>query len=372
MHILLVANTAWSIWQFRKNIIKSFIDKKYTVSVISPFDEYIEKLKNIGCTCYTVKISAKGANPIQDLKLTWDLIKLYKHINPDIIFHYTIKPNIYGSIAAKLANIKINIAITTGLGYTFVHKNFVSKLAKSMYMYALKYSYQVWFLNNDDRQIFIASKLVNQHKTFVLPGEGIDTKFFSPTNYNAFHESNLEINFLIIARLLWDKGYHEYVEAAKFIRQKYGKHIIFNVIGACNIENPSSIQQKILQQWIKEKHINYLGVQQDVRPYIHEANCIILPSYAEGIPLTLLEAGSMCKPLITTNARGCKDVVIDGFNGYICNIKDTTSLIKSIEKFLALDSNQKLLMGQNSRTHVVNNFAQEKVIQLYDDFIDSI
>lgn len=238
------------------------------------------------------------------MKLTYNLYKIYKKISPNIIFNYSIKPIIYGSIAAKLSNIP-SIAVNIGLGYTFINTNLITKISHLLYKFSLQFPKQVWFINEDDRNEFVTRNFVKKEKTLVLPSEGINIEYFSPI---IVKETN-KIIFLLIARILWDKGIGEYYEAAKLIKAKY-TDVEFQLLGNIDLENPKGISKDILQKWHDEKVINYLGYAKDVRKYISNASCVVLPSYREGKGMTLIEAGSMQKPLIATNVEGCKDIVI--------------------------------------------------------------
>jgi len=213
--IVLSSNTSWSIFNFRFGLIKELL-KNYEVIIVAPKDEYSEKLIDLGCKYYDIYIDRKGTNPINDLKTFWQYYRLYKKIKPDLIFHYTIKPNIYGTIAAKLNNIP-SIAITTGLGYMFINNNIVTNIVKLLYKVSFKFAKQVWFLNQDDFDIFIKNKLIDKSKGFILHSEGVNTEKFKPIKTEKKDDI---FRFLLIARMIWDKGIGEYVEAAKIIKQK--------------------------------------------------------------------------------------------------------------------------------------------------------
>ena len=364
--ILFTSNVSWAMIKFRFNLLRYLIEQGHKVYIVAPYDDFVSELEKIGCICINIHLSRKGVNPIEDLKLTYDLYKIYKKISPNIIFNYSIKPIIYGSIAAKLANIP-SIAVNIGLGFTFINTNLVTKISHLLYKFSLQFPKQVWFINEDDRNEFVSRNFVKRDKTLVLPSEGIDTQYFLPIDVSKMQK----VIFLLIARMLWDKGVGEYYEAAKLIKTKY-QDVEFQLLGNIDLENPKGISKDILEKWHNEKVINYLGYAKDVREYISKASCIVLPSYREGKGMTLIEAGSMEKPLIATNVEGCKDIVKDNYNGFLCEVKNTNSLAKAFEKFLNLDEEQKKLMGVNSRKFVSENFDVRKVIEIYENTIKEL
>lgn len=360
-HIALVTNTAWSMFNFRNNLIKNLIRKNIKVTIIAPEDEYSEKLREMGCETIEICISAKGKNPKDEVKLLHSLFKIYKKIKPDFIIHYTIKPNIYGSISAHLANIPC-ISITTGLGYTFTKNNYVSRIARKLYQLAFRFPQEVWFLNEDDRKTFLSYELVKKENAVLLYSEGVDLQHFAP---HPKPQPDDKIRFLLIARMLWDKGIGEYIEAARIVRRQY-PHAVFQLLGACGVPNPSVIGREQIATWEQEGVIEYLGTTDDVRPLIAQADCIVLPSfYREGIPRTLMEAAAMAKPLITTDNVGCRDVVRDGETGFMCPVKDAQALVACCIRMLELPAAEREAIGQAGRSFMAEVFDEQKVIAQY-------
>lgn len=357
--IVLSSNTSWSIFNFRLGLIKELL-KNYEVIVVAPKDEYSEKLIDLGCRYYDIYIDKKGINPINDLKTFWQYYRLYKKIKPDLIFHYTIKPNIYGTIAAKLNNIP-SIAITTGLGYMFINNNIVTNIVKLLYKVSFKFAKQVWFLNQDDFDIFIKNKLIDKSKGFILHSEGVNTEKFKPIKTEKKDDI---FRFLLIARMIWDKGIGEYVKAAKIIKQKY-KNVEFLLLGPVGVDNPTAIPKEQIDKWQKEGLVKYLGATDDVKSEITKADCVVLPSYREGLSRVLLEAAAMEKPLIATNVAGCKEVIEDGINGYLCKIKDAKDLADKMEKMLNLPEDKRKAMGKAGREKIIKEFDERIVIEKY-------
>ncbi len=364
--LVLVANTAWSMFNFRHGLLSRLISDGYKLTIVAPHDEFTDKLREMGCAVVDLPMEAKGTNPIQDLKLVKVLRNIYTQIKPEFIIHYTIKPNIYGSIAAKLANIP-SLAITTGLGYTFVNDNLVAKIARQLYKYAFRYPKQVWFLNEDDRQVFLQHRLVCKNKAILLHGEGVDLNHFTPQAQPA---ADGKVRFLLIARMLWDKGVGEYIEAARIVRQQH-PNVVFQLLGACGVANPSVIERAQISQWEKEGLVEYLGTTADVRPVIANADCVVLPSfYREGIPRTLMEAAAMAKPLITTDNVGCRDVVLPGQTGYLCPVKDAAALANCCEQIIAMAPEARAEMGAAGRHFMTDKFDEKLVIEKYLNMLD--
>ena len=365
--IAIVINTSWNIYNFRLGLLKALQANGYKIIVIAPHDKYSQEFISLGFEYYPLTINSKGTHPVEDLKLTYSFYKLYKQIQPDVILHYTIKPNIYGTFAAALLNIPTinNIA---GLGTLFVKQDIVTSIAKMLYKLSQSKAQHVFFQNNDDIQQFINDKLVTKEKCSVLPGSGIDTNKYMPRE----KIDNGKTTFLLIARMLWEKGIGEYVEAARQIRKKY-PNCEFQLLGFLDVANRSAIAKEQMQQWEDEGVINYLGITDDVPSFIAQADCVVLPSfYREGTPRTLLESASMAKPIITTDNVGCRDVVDDGINGYICKPQDTKSLEEQIEKFLSLDQEKILLMGEKSREKMIREYDESIVIEKYNTAISKI
>ena len=357
--ILFVGNTAWSMFNFRRNLFKRLLDLEYDVWVVAPYDKgYFDQLENLGCVCSSINLSAKGTNPIKDFLLYRSLVKIIKNISPDFCVFYTIKPNIYGSLAATKLKIPC-IPVTTGLGYTFLKDNLVSKIAKLLYRIAFKKVVQVWFLNNDDKQSFVDAQLIQDKKTLVLKGEGLDVENFE---LKPFPQN---LSFLLMARMLKDKGVCEFVEAAKRLKGRY-PFVSFNLLGFLGVDNPSAITSSQMREWCNTGVVSYLGSTSDVRPYIQDASCVVLPSYyREGIPFSLLEGAAMGRPLIATDVTGCKEVVDDGVNGFLCLPKNVDSLVSAMEKVIQMSPERRIEMGLAGRRKVEQEFNISFVVDEY-------
>jgi len=363
MKIAVVVNTSWNIYNFRLSLIKALQAQGHTIYAIAPLDKYSENLKAEGCIYEEIKMQNKGTNPLSDLILTFNLYKVYKKTKPDVILQYTIKPNIYGTLAAKLAGIPV-INNVSGLGTVFLHNNLSSQIAILLYRFVFRFPKKVFFQNNDDRQLFIEKKLIDTNITDLLPGSGVDTNKFTPQPF----KRNPVFRFLLIARLLYDKGIVEYYQAAKRIKQE-GHQVEFLLMGSPD-SSAMGIPFSTIQQWHKEKIITYLPFTENVAEFIHQADSVVIPSYREGTPKTLLEAAACGKPLVTTDAPGCREVLQVGANGYLCIVKDAEDLAEKMIKMILLAPEQLQTMGKESRRIAVEKFDEHIVIQKYKEAIN--
>jgi len=359
--IAIVINTSWNIYNFRMGLLKALQTEGYKIIAIAPKDNYSKKLESLGIEYHEIKMNNKGTNPLEDAKLIWDFYTLYKKLNLDVILQYTIKPNIYGSIAARMLGVPV-ISNISGLGTVFLDDSFSSKIARFLYKVALKSPKKVFYQNSHDRELFINSKLVEKSKTDLLPGSGMDTKKFSPMKVARKSD---EVSFLFIARLIKDKGIGEFVEAARVLTKL--NNVKCYILGAYYEGNPTAITKVQMQEWEDEGIVVYLGVSDDVASHIASVDCIVLPSYREGLSRVLLESASMAKPLITTNVPGCKEVVDDGVNGYLCEVKNSDSLAKAMQRMLDLSELERQEMGRKGREKIIAQFDEKLVIAKYKE-----
>lgn len=367
MRIAIVINTSWNIYNFRLNLVQALRQQGHEVIAIAPPDAYSQKLIAAGCRYEPIRMENKGTNPLQDVRLIKRFYQVYKRVQPDVILQYTIKPNIYGTLAAKLAGIPV-INNVSGLGTVFLIQNLVSKVALGLYRLAFRFPAKVFFQNPDDRALFVQHKLVNAAITEVLPGSGIDIIRFTPA---PVFTRNITFTFLMIGRVLYEKGVVEFVEASQLLKQKYPK-IRCQLLGGIDESGNIGIKKATFMAWVNEGKIDYLGTTDDVAGYIHRADAVVLPSYREGTPKTLLEAAALGKPIVTTNVPGCKETVTDGENGYLCQVRNATDLAAKMEKLYLLPDEELKQMGRASRQLAVNKFDEQIVITKYLTAIDAI
>lgn len=365
--IAIVANTTWNIFNFRLNVIAELVKRGHQVIVIAPVDEYMEykeKFPTVRHVALRV-LDRDGKNPFRDFILIEELRRKYKRLKPDLVLHYTHKPNIYGAIAAHINNIS-SIAVITGLGYAFIHTGWINRITQSLYKLTSKYHNKFIFENNDDLQLFIDNKLISSEKGVSVKGCGVDTNYFQPSE-NGIYED--KIVFTFIGRLLYDKGIMEFIEAAKAILARHIS-VEFWVIGEFDEGNPSTINKDKFVEWVNKGIIVYHGFVRDVRPFIRKSNCIVLPSVREGMPRIVLEGMAMGKPIITTRTAGCRETVEEGVNGFLVDVKDSEELTSSIEKFIQLSEEERAKMGIEGRKKAETIFNDEIIAKQLCDIIE--
>jgi glycosyltransferase involved in cell wall biosynthesis len=363
MRIGIVINSSWNIYNFRMSLIKYFKSQNHEVVAIAPDDGYGQRLQDIGCEFYEIDMDSKGRNPLKDMRLVYDLFKVYKEAKLDIVLHYTVKPNIYGSVAAKMLGIA-SINNVTGLGTLFIRNNLVSKVGQFMYKLAFLCPQVVFFQNEDDRKLFIDKKLVAPHITDILPGSGINIADFQPKTF----KQNTVFTFLMIARVLYDKGILEYIEAIRILKSQ-NIAVRCQLLGKIEYFSGLGISPTQVDEWVADGLIEYLGTVEDVRPIIHEADAVLLPSYREGTPRTLIEAASLGKPIITTDVPGCRETVRHNFNGFLCKVKDAQDLADKMKVMMTIGEPMLRKMGANSRLLAVEKFDETIVIKKYEKAI---
>lgn len=341
------------------NLLKALFEQGHELHTIAPNDEYTPRLIEAGCIHHRVTMDSRGANPIKDSALIFELYSIYKKVKPDLILHFTIKPNVYGTIAASMLKIPV-INNVCGLGTVFLKNNLVSVIAILLYRISFRFANKVFFQNPDDLNLFIEKKLVPREVVDIVPGSGIDLGRFTPGVFNR----NKMFTFLLISRLITDKGVIEYIEAVRKLKRE-GISARFQVLGAMDPEHKRGIKVHIINEWIRTGVIEYLGTTDNVKPYIHAADCIVLPSYREGTPRTLLEAASSAKPIITTDVPGCNHVVRHNYNGLLCKLKDADDLAEKMKMMASMDDDDLRELGKNGRAKVESEFNECLVIDKY-------
>jgi glycosyltransferase involved in cell wall biosynthesis len=359
--VVISINTAWNIYNFRSGLVKALIEHGYEVIAVAPSDDYVPQLKALGCTYVQLPMDSNGTNPARDLVLLVRYYLLLRSIRPVAYLGYTIKPNIYGSIAANMLGIPVinNIA---GLGATFIRDDYLTRIVRGLYKFALKRSHRIFFQNADDQDLFQQSGLATGGVCALLPGSGINVAQYPATPVAALDQRSFR--FLLVGRMLRDKGVEEFVKAARLVRQRKGQ-VEFHLLGFVDAANANAIDANELRSWEEEGLVTYLGRTDDVRPYIAQADCIVLPSYREGVPRSLLEAAAMARPIIATDVVGCRDAVVDKVNGYLCKVKDPVDLAEKMEQMIALTPAQRAAMGTAGRNKVETEFDEQIVIQKY-------
>jgi len=347
--IVLLASYAPSLVNFRGHLIGELVKAGHEVIAAAPEGAdstgAAEKVAGLGARFEPVPLQNAGLNPLAERRTLRWLTRWFKELHPDLVLSYTIKPVIWGSLAARKAGVKEIAAIITGLGYAFAggsfKQNVVGCVARFLYRRALSNTSRVFFQNPDDRRLFVEQRLVSAEKTLVVNGSGVDLD-----HYRAGDAPVSPVVFLMCARLLRDKGVFEYLEAARDVKRTHPE-AVFRLLGPY-FDNPMAIQPQELQPFIADGTVDYCGDAEDVRPHFAAASVFVLPSYREGTPRTVLEAMSMCRAVITTDVPGCRETVIEGDNGFLVAARDSVGLAEKMRKFLA-DPGLITSMGGRSR-----------------------
>ena len=351
--ILILANHYNTLRIFRRELIKELVAQgnQLVVCIPNADDENINILKSYGCEVEITDMERRGMNPLKDISLMFKYIKLIKKIKPDKVITYTIKCNIYGSLASSILKVDHYVNVT-GLGSAFQTDNFIKRMIIILYKLALRKANLVFFENVGNRDAFVENKIITKDRTVVMPGAGVNLQEFEFTPYPQSDETR----FLFVGRIMKEKGVDELFYAIRKLKKKYS-NIRFEFIGWYEDDYEKEVEE--LQE---EGLITYYGFKPDVRPYIRNSHCIILPSYHEGMSNTLLEAAAMGRPLITTDIHGCKEAVSDGVNGYLCNLKDKIDLTNKIEVFIRLSNESKIKMSAKSRRLMEDIFDKNYVV----------
>ena len=366
--ILISLNTAWNLLNFRAGLIHGLISSGFEVIAVAPQDKYVTELELVGCRFVHLEMDNQGTNPLRDFLLLWRYCRLLKTEKPDLCLFYTVKPNVYGSLVSGMCGIPF-INNVSGLGAVFIQSGWLKRFVSALYKFAFRNSSRVFFQNRDDLGLFLENKLVRVELTDVLPGSGINLHRFTPGDGAVRKPLTVPFRFLLIARMLKDKGVVEFVSAAQLLKES-GVKAEFCLLGFLDAQNPAAISSEKMKEWTVQGYVKYLGVSDDVREHIASADCIVLPSYREGTPRSLLEAAAMAKPIITTNVTGCKEVVEHGVNGFLCEAKNAQDLALKMNEMLLLSEDQRRLMGQRGRLKMEKEFDEQIVIQKYLKAID--
>ncbi|MEP2026482.1 MAG: glycosyltransferase family 4 protein [Reichenbachiella sp.] len=365
MTIAVTVNTSWNIYNFRMGLIRALLKQGNKIIAIAPQDDYSKNLVEDGCQFVPIVMDNTGSNPFKDYSLYRQLKRIYKDQKPDIVFHYTVKPNIYGTLAAYELKIPV-INNVSGLGTVFLNKGIASFVAKKLYQKAFSHAELVFFQNSDDHQLFLMEIPLPNLQTDLLPGSGINLSEFSVSPI-----IGEEKVFLMIARLIKDKGVLEYLEAAELTLKKYPKSK-FQLLGKLDPNHARGIPESIISEAHNNSIVKYLGETDDVKPYIEKATCVVLPSYREGTPRTLLEAAAIGRPIITTNVAGCKEVVSEGETGLLCEERNALDLSEKINTICEMPQKELSVMGKNGRQLIESKFDEQIVINQYLKHLSNI
>ena len=365
--VIIIYNAAHHVLLFKKELIETIKKNGFQIIVLASKDNYVEKLKVIVDEFHEIKLDSSGINPFKDSYLIYQLYTLIKKIKPYAIFNFTIKPVIYGTLAAKLAKGIPVVNTITGLGTAFLSEGLANKVAKLLYKYTFNNSHLIFFQNQDDQKFFKEINIIKKDNTQLIPGSGVDLEKFKPV----IKTKSDNIKILFIGRIIADKGIYELIEAASIIKKEYS-NITFILLGMVGVKNRTSITKNEVDDWVDNGLIEYISFKDDVRNFISDSDLIVLPSYREGTPKTLLEAASMGRPIIATDVPGCREVVIHEKNGFLCQVKNPESLGNEIKRFIELDYQSKLEMGLKSRELAELKFDINNVNNYYIQSLKNI
>lgn len=361
--ILILVNHDLVIYNFRKELVEALISEGYEVYVSSPNGKRIPELVDMGCKFIETNVNRHGKRPVEEIKLINFYKKMMREIQPLCVLTYTIKPNIYGAIAARKYGIPC-IANITGLGTAVEYKSVTQSLTINLYKYAFRDIHTVFFQNQDNMEFFIDNNISNPQKYELLPGSGVNLDEFKYSEY----PMDDKIRFVFISRIMKEKGIDQYLETAKVVKSRYD-NIEFHICGFCEDEN----YIKILKEYEEREIIEYHGMVENIKDVIIESHCIIHPTYyPEGMSNVLLESNACGRPVIATNRSGCKEIVVEGMNGYLVSERDSEDLIEKVEYFINQPIEEKKDMGYFGRKHVERYFDREIVVSKYLQIIHTI
>lgn len=359
--IVILSNHHAYTYNLRKEVIQKLIDENYIVYIVLPYGEKVDLLKEMGCKFIDLPLDKRGMNPLRDASLMYNYYKIIRRIKPKAVLTYTIKPNLYGGIVCRLLAIP-QIANVTGLGTAIQNESILQKILLKVYKIAFKKTYCIFFQNQENQEYFKKQGIgLNEHR--ILPGSGVNLYDYI---YQEYTKTDDKIKFLYIGRLMKDKGIEEYLEAAQNLTKRYS-NVEFRILGNFEEDKYKNIIESNTNDQIK-----YLGISNNVKNEIKEVDCIVQPSYHEGMSNVLLEGAAMGKPLIASNISGCKEVIDDGVNGFLFQVRSSKDLVKRLIQFVELKDETRRMMGVNSRKKVEKEFDRNIVVNEYIKAINTI
>lgn len=357
--ITLSANTSWYLYNFRASTIRRLVHESYRVICLSPLDDYSQKLVDeLGAEWLPLAMDNMGSNPIKDMGLIIRFWRLYRKLKPVAALHFTIKNNVYGTWAARLAGVPA-VNNVSGLGTAFIRSGLVPTIVRLLYKTSQPFAHRIFCQNEEDFAQLVDSRLVAKKRLELLPGSGVDLDRFNPLLQE---EHQGPFRFLYAGRMLADKGLSELLTAVRAINSD-GIQCSLWLRGFSDVHNISSISHQQLMAWGERPDVEWLGPSDSMERVYAEVDCVVLPSYREGMPRSLLEAGAMGLPVIATNVPGCRNIVRDGFNGLLCEAKNTQSLQTALQKMLRMTTAERAHMGENGRALVSQKYDERLVIE---------
>jgi glycosyltransferase involved in cell wall biosynthesis len=361
--VVLSANNCWNIANFRAPLLTGLQDAGYRLVAFAPVDAHAEDLRRKGVEVRGVPIARSGMNPITDAGLLIRYIRMLRALRPAAYCGFTIKPNVYGAIAARIAGVPA-IANVTGLATPYLSEGLVWAVAERLYRIAFRRAHTVFYHNDEDLRLMIERKVVRPGQGRVIPGSGVNVEYFKPNPDPSAADTSLR--FLFFGRLILHKGIREFIDAAKMLRAIL-PNARFQLLGNPDAGNPTSVSDTELQSWIADGIVEHLGEHRDVRPYIQQADVVVLPTYREGMSRALLEGAAMGKPLIGSDVAGSRELIDEGLTGFLCRARDAHSLADAMERMGDLPTERLAEMGRAARAKVEREFSDEVVVRAYLD-----
>lgn len=360
--VVLCGNTAWGMLNFRKDLIVTLLRHGHAVTVLAPPAPESEGLESLGAKFVAIPINSKGKNPLVEAQCAHKIHTALKSLRPTFVFSFTIKSVIYCGIACRMLNIT-HVPTITGMGSAFINKSWVTHVAIALYKISCARARTVFFLNESDLDFFVESGIVDADRATIIPGEGIDVQHFAPRPAVA-DNSMRPFRFLYCGRILAEKGFLELVEATRQLRRSR-LNFELHVVGFAGWDNPSAIRKEQLVEWEAEGLLVFHGPSDDVRPFIADADCIVLPSYREGLSRILLEAAAMECPMIASDVPGCREIVRNGLTGFTFPPRSASSLAECMARVIAMPSVAIGRLGSNARTLVITEYSSDIVSSKY-------
>jgi glycosyltransferase involved in cell wall biosynthesis len=356
--VILVANTDWYLYNFRLSLVRSLQQNGYEVTLVSPSGRYVENLSRLGLRHIEWDVSRQSLSPFHEALALRRLLQIYRQERPDLVHHFTIKPVIYGSLAARMAEVPAVVNSITGLGYIFTSNRGDARILKrvALWLYRLAFRHPncfATFENEQDQVYFLEQRIITAERTEIIQGVGVDPHRFIPSP-----EPDGDPLIVLPARILWDKGIGEMVEAARILHKHFNVRVA--LVGVPDPGNPSSVPLEQIQSWVEEGVIEWWGWQEDMREVFARCHIVVLPSYSEGIPKALLEAAACSKPIVAADIPGCRAIIQDGISGLLVPVKDPRALANAIER-LAKDADLRYRMGSAGRQLVLDGFTEEEI-----------
>jgi glycosyltransferase involved in cell wall biosynthesis len=362
--VVFSCNSLLGLLNFRGRAIEALARDGHRVVLIAHADAPIDRAAVLGAEFVPWVLAARSVNPWREVLAVVALHRLYRTLRPDIAFHFTIKAVIYGALVARVLRVRC-ISVVTGTGYLFLTRPWRKRVAVLLYRLAIRRSHEVWFLNDDDRALFAAARITTGLSVRTLPGEGVELERFARS---PLPDSSKRFVFLMIARLVKDKGVVEFAEAAGEVRSR-DPRATFRLLGPHYPAKEMSIAPAVVETWSSAGWLEYLGATDDVRPAIDTCHCVVLPSYGEGMPRVLMEAAAMGRPQIATDVPGCRDIVIDGTTGFLCKPRSADALAEACMRMLSLDRTDTEAMAYRAHCSAVERFDDRIVIAMYRDLV---